>query len=90
MKLTTITAGLYLGRQLLGAQHDLVEAVAAHAGVQHAPAGQPLQLRRPGLPVIDLVAVGEGIAHRQDRRARDLLAGRARRPSASMVVPAAA
>ena len=63
------------GRQLLGAQHDLVEAVAAHARVQHAPPGQKLQLRRPGLPVIDLVAVGEGIAHRQDRRARDLLTG---------------
>ena len=66
---------LDLGRHLLGPQHDLVEAVAAHARVQHAPAGQELQLRRPGLPVIDLVAVGERIAHRQDRRPRDLLAG---------------
>ena len=62
-------------RQLLGAQHGLVEAVTAHAAIEHAPAGEKLELGGPGLGVVDLVAEGEGIAHRQDRRVGGVLAG---------------
>jgi hypothetical protein len=54
---------LVSGRELLGAQHRLVEAIAAHAAIEHAPSGQELELGRPGLPVVDLGAEGEGIAH---------------------------
>ena len=66
-------------RQRLGAQHDLVETVTAHAAVQDPPAGDPLQVGGPALAVAHFLAEGEGIAHREDRRlvARGRRTGRA-------------
>ncbi|MBI3196378.1 MAG: hypothetical protein HYZ40_02480 [Rhodospirillales bacterium] len=61
-------AGPVERRQRLGAQHDLVEAVAAHAGIEHAPPCDLLQLGRPGFGIGHLLAEGEGIAHGEDRR----------------------
>jgi hypothetical protein len=53
--------------EALGPQHDLVEAVTGHAAVQYTAARQLLQLRRPGVGVADILAVGKGIAHGEDR-----------------------
>ena len=61
--------GLVDRRQRLGAQNDLVETVAAHPAIDHAPPDELLQLRRPCLRVSHFGAEGEGIAHRQNWRA---------------------
>ncbi len=70
------SGGLDLWHQLLGAQHGLVEPVAAHAGIDRAATDQWLQQRRPGLAVAHLVAMGVGIAHRQYGRFGQHRAGR--------------
>ena len=66
--MSTMAAGFRSRCRLLGAQDDLVEAIAADAGIDRPSMRQRLQQRGPGLFVADLVAMGIGIAHDQDRR----------------------
>lgn len=47
----------------LGAQHDLVEAVARYPAVQHPAAAEPFELCRPGIAVADLLPERVGITH---------------------------
>ena len=78
--------GLDFRHQLLGAQHDLVEPVAAHAGIDRAAADQRLQQRRPGLAVAHLVAMGVGITDREHRRFGQHRAGRGGREAMAVEI----
>jgi hypothetical protein len=60
---------LDFGDHALRPQHDLVEAIATHAGIEHAAAGDALETGRPGLVVSDGIPLGHGVAERNNQRA---------------------